>query len=283
VRYREFAPGPELEGLVHRYWTLEGAAPGGAPEFQRAMPDGRPELIFNLADPFERRHPGGLERQPLSLLVGPTTRAIQLRPTGRVDLVGVRLVPGRWPAMLDLDGEALLDEAVALPDTSRRWREDLLEPLAEAPADARIAILERRLRRVAATETRGDRRPDARLRSAVDLTFRARGGLPVRRVAELAGVSPRHLTRLFRLGTGMGPALLGRVVRFQQVLGELERPGAVRWGALAHRHGYYDQAHLCRDFRRFGGLSPARYLAVVRDLTRHFVDGAGAGGAPLSP
>ena len=280
MRYREFDPAPALEGLVHRFWTLEGSGDHAAAEFQRAMPDGRPELIFNLGDRFERRHAGGrLERQPLALLVGPTTRAMLVRPTGRVDLVGVRLAPGRWPALLDVEGESLLDEATALRDTSRRWRADLLEPLAEAsPGERRIAILEQCLRRLAGSEPRGDRRPDARLRWAVGTTYAASGGMPVRRVAELAGVSPRHLGRLFRLGTGMGPALLGRLARFQRVLGELERPGRVRWAALAARHGYYDQAHLCREFRRFGGLSPVRYLAAVRDLTRHFVDVDQGGG-----
>ena len=75
----------------------------------------------------------------------------------------------------------------------------------------------------------------------------------------------------------MGPALLGRLARFQRVLGALERPGPVRWAALAARHGYADQAHLCRDFARFGAISPSRYLAALRDLTRHFVDGDRSG------
>lgn len=279
MRYRKFLPSPGLEGLVHRFWTLEGPAPTGAAEFERAMPDGRPELIFNLGAAFERRLPRGVERQPGALLVGPTTRPLMVRPTGPVNLVGVRLVPGRWPAMLGLRGDEVLDQAPALADAAPRWGGDLLEPLAEAgtPA-ARVALLERRLRQLASDEGRGDRRADPRIRAAVELTYGGRGRLTVRRVAELTGMSQRQLARLFRRGTGMGPRLLRGVVRFQQVLGEIERPGPVRWAALAARHGYYDQAHLCRDFRRFGGLSPARYLAAVREVTRHFVDRDGPAG-----
>lgn len=276
MRYRELPPPPGLERLVHRFWTLEGAA-GRDAEFERAMPDGRPELIFNLGAPFERRVGRGIEVQPRALLVGPTTRALLVRPTGPVDLVGVRLVPGRWPAMLDLPGEELVDRAAALADVSPRWR-DMLEPLAEArTVDGRVALLEGALRKLAAREGRGERRSDRRLDAVVGLTYAARGRLTVRRMAELAGVSQRHLTRVYRRGTGLGPRTLGRVVRFQHVLGELERAGPVRWAALAARHGYCDQAHLCRDFLRFGGLSPSRYLAARREVTRHFVDRDGAG------
>lgn len=272
MRYREFAPGPALEGVVHRFWTLEGAArPGAAPE--RAMPDGRPELIFNLGGAFERLDDGAPQRQPAALLVGPTTRALRVRPTGRIDLVGVRLAPGRWPALLGVGADELLDRTLPLPEASRRWREDLLEPLAGTRSVAgRIALLERRLLRALARDPRGDRRPDPRLHAAVRLTLAGPRGTPVPRLAALAGVSERHLGRLFRGGTGMGPGLLGRLARFQRVLAELERPGPVHWAALAHRHGYADQAHLCRDFRRFGGISPARYLAAARDVARHFID-----------
>jgi AraC-like DNA-binding protein len=277
VRYREYRPGPGLERVVHRFWTLEGPAPGFGREFERAMPDGRPELIFNLGAPFERRRAGGLEIQPRALLVGPTTRAILMRPTGRIDLVGARLVPGCWPALLDLAGEEVLDQALPLAEAAPRWRAGLLEPLAEAAtAEDRIRLLERRLGALAGIGRRGDRRPDPRLQSAVDLTYGARTRIPVSRLAELTGLSQRQLTRLFRLGTGMAPALLGRVVRFHRVLGAIERPVPVRWAATAAQHGYADQAHLCRDFARFGGISPARYLAAAREVTRHFLDGAGA-------
>ncbi len=72
MRYEELEPPAQLRQLVHRIWMLRGAgAPGGAP-FQRAMPDGRAELIFNLADPFECREGAGLGGSPWPSWWGPT-------------------------------------------------------------------------------------------------------------------------------------------------------------------------------------------------------------------
>lgn len=94
----------ELRELVHRIWLLRGAGTPGRAPFQRVMPDGRAELIFNLADPFECRDGDNARAQPLALLVGPSRRAMEIRPTGSVDLVGVRFRPEALSAWLRLGG-----------------------------------------------------------------------------------------------------------------------------------------------------------------------------------
>jgi hypothetical protein len=118
MRYEELAPPAELRELVHRIWLMRGAGVpgrtlGGAP-FQRVMPDGRAELIFNLADPFECRDGDGVRAQPLALLVGPNRRAMEIRATGSVDLVGVRFRPEALSAWLRVGGGEMLDRTCAL-------------------------------------------------------------------------------------------------------------------------------------------------------------------------
>jgi AraC-like DNA-binding protein len=271
VRYQELVPPAELRPLVHRLWTLRGDA-GADSDFQRAMPDGRPEIIFNLADRFESRGAGGTERQPTALLVGPTTGALELRPTGRVDLVGLRLQPGASPALVGLSGLELLNRAADLGELRLFWAENLAERLAglERTAD-RVALVESRVGRMAAQVRR-----EPRLEAAIELVLRSRDAARTPRIADLVGLSPRHLARLCRERVGVGPKLLGRLTRFQRVLRALERGNQPRWAALAQRHGYFDQAHLGRDFRAFAGVSPGRYLAAAREVTRHFIDGEAA-------
>ncbi len=269
MRYLELPPHAGLRSLVHRLWVLDGTAGPGDAEFQRAMPDGRPELIFNLADLFESRTSTGVERQPAALLVGPTTRAMELRPTGRVALVGLRLQPGAAPALLGVSGRELADRAADLRDLSVEWLRGLPEQLAACRrTPERLELVQRRLYGAAARARR-----DRRLEAGIGLVLGSRGPARIGAIAARVGLSPRHLSRICRERVGVGPKVLGRLARFQRVLWELEQSHPPRWAALAARHGYFDQPHLARDFRRFAGRTPGGYLAAARGVTRNYIDG----------
>jgi AraC-like DNA-binding protein len=42
-----------------------------------------------------------------------------------------------------------------------------------------------------------------------------------------------------------------------------------QWARLAAEHGYCDQSHLVRDFRKFAGLSPTAYVAAFCGLENY--------------
>jgi len=261
---QELAPPPELRGLVHRLWILSGRAATGGP-FQRAMPDGRPELIFNFADGFECLDGGSVRTQPLSLLVGPSRRAMAIRPTGRVDLVGIRFRPEALARWLRVRGAELADASFTLDELPAPLEPTLYQQLAEASSSrGRLAILGAHLARTSLDA-------DRRLSAAVDLIL-GDGQAHAERVAGVVGMSRRQLGRLFQERIGMAPKALGRLGRFQRALRALDANPMTSLAAVAMRAGYFDQAHLCRDFRLFAGTSPSGYRREMRELTRHFLD-----------
>jgi transcriptional regulator GlxA family with amidase domain len=85
-------------------------------------------------------------------------------------------------------------------------------------------------------------------------------------------MSRRQLGRLFRERVGITPKSFGRLGRFQRALRALDGSRHQSLAGVAARAGYFDQAHLCRDFRSFGDTTPAGYRREVRELTRHFLD-----------
>jgi AraC-like DNA-binding protein len=88
-------------------------------------------------------------------------------------------------------------------------------------------------------------------------------------MADLAGEvgwSARHLTDRFRAEVGLRPKEAARVVRFDRARRRL-RPGA-RLADIAADTGYFDQAHLAREFHSLAGCSPSRWLADEFDFVQ---------------
>ena len=59
---------------------------------------------------------------------------------------------------------------------------------------------------------------------------------------------------------GMSPKYFNCVVRFNSFLQSCQAQPATPLTSLAHECGYYDQAHLIHEFKRFTGETPSEYL-----------------------
>ena len=81
-------------------------------------------------------------------------------------------------------------------------------------------------------------------------------------IARDLGWSRRHLTEQFTRAVGVSPKTYARIVRFDRARSLIAAGGSL--GDVALDAGYYDQAHLNRDFREFAGAAPTQ-LPFVQD------------------
>lgn len=54
---------------------------------------------------------------------------------------------------------------------------------------------------------------------------------------------------------------MARLIRSDQVLRALDRPGRHGWARIAADAGYADQSHLIREFRTITGSTPGAFVA----------------------
>jgi AraC-like DNA-binding protein len=273
VQYHEYPAELELRPFVQCIWTMEGQAGALSAELQPVLPDGRPELVVHLADPFERIDANGAcRRQPPILFAGQLTRQLILRPTARVAVVGVRFRPHGASALWRVPQAELTGTTGSVDDIDPRLNRALGEVSSEteAPATA-VALIARLLTR----RLRGVRL-DSRVSHVVDAIDRSRGLASIERLSREAGMTRRHLERRFRETVGVSPKRLARITRFQRAVTVLEREEPGQRGArTALECGYADQAHFIREFRDLAGCSPGAHLVTRGELTGFFTGAAG--------
>ncbi len=97
-------------------------------------------------------------------------------------------------------------------------------------------------------------------------------------VADQIGWSRGYLTRLFAAEYGLRPKQLERVARFARARDAARRGGGL--AELAARHGYADQAHLTREWRRLAGCTPTEWRTEMSAFVQDGPpDGAAGSGA----
>lgn len=257
LRYVEYPPVAAIAAHVECIWTLEGQ---GSSEPDHIVPDGRAELIWNLADPFWRWNGDGEpRRQAAALLVGQITTAFHLAPGRNISLVAVRFRPAALGSFLrGVAAAELTDLDVPIDDVvGRRYRE-IADILAERQPADRVSGLQAAL----VADLRRATPVDEVVTSCVDAIMSTHGRTGVQRLAELSGLSRRQLERRFLAAVGIGPKRLARLARFQHLISRIHSAPVGGWSGLAVSCGYYDQAHLIRDFREFAQRTPTEHLAL---------------------
>ena len=261
---------PRAALLPYVAWCTGYRQAGVGPAVHRGLPSPWLTMIVTLDDPLViARHPD--PRQPASahdfLLGGLHTAPALVTHDGRQSGIQLALTPLGARVLLGLPAAELASIDVEAADVLGRLAGEVRERVLAAPDwPGRFAVLEEVLAgRLRAAQASGSPVPRPEVSYAWDRLQRSRGAVSVADLAAETGWSPRHLEEQFRAETGLSPKAGARVVRFdrarRRLLGRQAEGGRVVLADLATECGYYDQAHLARDFRDLAGCPPSALLA----------------------
>jgi AraC-like DNA-binding protein len=224
--YSERAPAESLRTRLECVWTIDVTHPIS----QVVRPDGCIDIIYTRGSSVSRLD-----------VVGTMTTSRSHSFDRGTRITGLRFLPGKSPAVPAVDAVVPLRDMLRIGDLQHRLDDgndpgallsawlakhngcpEYREPSTAVEQALRFLDAGRNLDEVAAAANLSVRQ------------FR-------RRCAELTGLSPRHLARILRFRKAC------------QMAGEAPRPN---WAGIACNAGYFDQAHLIRDFREFAGATP---------------------------
>jgi AraC-like DNA-binding protein len=249
---------PLLARHVEHLWMVRGRL--STSWRNMILPDGATELIINLGDPQKLCQPRDLNRHTLfrhSWFAGERTEPIVIEETGNIHLIGVRLrAGGAWP-FLGIPLREFTDQVIELSAILGPRINRLRERLGDAPDDeARFDAMEEWLMQRA----RARAQPTPSVSYALRRIHGGGGAIRIGRIADEIGISHKHLLREFDRCVGLPPKLFARLCAFQRAIQSVGQRAKVDWSDTAALCGYYDQAHLIREFRAFSGMTPASYL-----------------------
>jgi AraC-like DNA-binding protein len=271
----EFVERAAASGLRRHIQRYVGYAERtGAPTRQREPPGTGVVLIFGLGPELRLVDPADPARPPLrlgSFVGGPDDTCAVIEHDGEMRGVQVDLTPLAARMIFGVPMHELAHRVVSLEDVFGRETRLLEERLLDAPTwDRRFGIIEATLgARLMAAEP-----PPPDVEWAWRRVRSARGQIRIEALAAELGCSRKHLAARFREHIGLPPKLFARLVRFTHAVEMLLDSPQASLAGVAAACGYYDQAHMDRDFRDFANTTPTAYAADPREQVTFVQDEA---------
>jgi AraC-like DNA-binding protein len=249
LTYAESRPSEPVRALLTRNY-LGFAQPPATSDRWLATPTPTSTVIINTGAAF-----GGY---PGAFVTGLTDTHDVIEQNGAIECVDLKLTPLGAYTLLGVPMDELTGRIVDLADVLGAPGRRLTERLANTGGwPARFAVLDEFLLRRAEEGPA----PAPEVGWAWRRLVESGGTLSIGTLAHDVGWSRRHLVTRFRQQVGLPPKTVARIVRFDGLVRRVSAARGAEWSRIATECGYYDQAHMNRDFREFAGTTPTAFLA----------------------
>jgi AraC-like DNA-binding protein len=266
-------PAPPLRSIVGGY---RGYLIDGPPGTHRGLPSRHLTFIVSLDAPVDIARMPGEAQAPgrfQAFVGGLHAAAAEIRHDGFQHGVSLDLTPLGARTLLGLPAGELAYGVVDLEDVLGPSARSVVDRLCSSPGwRERFAVLDEVLVR----RLREGCGPPREVSRAWEQLVSSGGTVETAALAADVGYSRRHLGELFRRELGLAPKVAGRVLRFERSRRLLESSPRPSLATVAARSGYYDQAHLSREWREIAGCTPTTWMAEELPFVQDDPGGVGA-------
>lgn len=213
-----------------------------------AIPDGSTDLLFccNSDNPIAMMWTSPIQRRKQS----------ELRKN--CIYFGLRLYPEQKIIQPKYPMKELMDQQIPLFEVTS-LDPNLLEHIAVKKSfHERIEVFESYLRKVRFKETRDEQL----IQFVLQEIYRSNGFLDLRLLSEKTGYTDRSIRLKFERDIGFSPKQFCQIVKFQNASIAILETNKFDFLEISSSHGYYDQAHFIRNFKKFTNLTPTQFKEI---------------------
>lgn len=265
--YAAYPPASDLRPFVHRF--LHGWREDDGPNWLQIPPTGGLFFSYVSGAPLRVHFSDRIyDRRPRYFIGGQLRREQPvLESLGRFGLFGAELAPTGFYRLFRSSAEPFTDGIADFAELFPELAADLdarIDPAASA--EETVGVLQSFFRSLAIGA------PEVpQVEAVVRDIASARGNVSVSELARRHGLSTRAMRREFLEVVGIPPKHYAKIVQMNAVVGALQADDPQTLSSLAMEHGYFDQSHFIRDFKRLVGWSPRAFLRSRSTFLRTFL------------
>jgi AraC-like DNA-binding protein len=253
-------PSSHLSDYVCRVWEVHG----GFNFKETILPKGVVELIFNLGDGIAGTLPGDKSIQaPTCFIQGLATHVIRAHYAGQHHLFGVQLNPAMLRNLFGFEAQefkdTLVDLSLVKPQFFSLWHQ-----LMEAGSfNKRMQVIEAEFPLVKKTDCIRTQKM-----CSLFLSDGIAGFESVEALAATINYSPRQVNRKAHSLFGISGEELTTYKKYLQSV-NLIHSGKHTLSEVAYESGFFDQAHFCRKFKTYSGITASEYTSSKSQAPFH--------------
>jgi AraC-like DNA-binding protein len=239
----------KLSGIIRHYLSLDGES---SDLYRlRLFSDGNTSIVFNASSNLT------LDGQllPDAFIYGQITAYKNIDCHGEVHLFIVVFRPDGFNRLFGLPASELKDKVVSFTDLFGWQGLCLQQSMGSASLSEKIEQTEAFILRLLDGRSWA---ADPKITASLQLIQKHNGMITIHQLANALCCHTRQLERQFNTVVGLSPKRFCNIIRAHAFLKHLQVQS--RLTSKAYETGYFDQAHLIREFKQITGLTPSQYL-----------------------
>lgn len=242
MKITEFKPNSQLASFIDAYWEI--TCREGESSFHKVLPDGCVDIIMNLGEDFLLESDNVVLQNETAYLGGAITHFKEGKTARETHLVGVRFKPSAFSHFYAFS---------SLHETTNKLIEisgSFVPGIAALNVDIASAFDSFYSGKLI--------QPKRPLLPVIQTVTECRGDITVRELANTHFTTIKQLERHFKYQVGLSPKEFINIIRYrfaQQLIIGRHRGKALN--EVAFECGYYDQAHLCKEIKKYTGVAPS--------------------------
>ena len=267
-----YPPVPLLRGIVDGILFVKDEHMTDFLPKENWLPTATSMIVLNFGSTYRKyktEHTVKFDTISKSHLIGTRDMVEFISMHGFIDMIAIHFKPGGLYTLLQIPMNELNNQIVEADLLIKYFCAELEDKVLQAKSEPeKVAVIEQ----VLIKKLAGKINSNGFASSLTGHIIATKSKTSVKDLAHQLNLNYKSLERKSSAIIGITPKRLTAVIRFYQVLKSVMHTGHIDWKQVATECGYYDQAHLINDFKKYTNLPPDDFIKKQLAFTKLITD-----------